>query len=516
MTLTARTAAQMLVAALVISMALVGLATPAAAHVDLLETAPADQAILDAPVDEVLLEFSGEVELAGDGIEVIDEAGDVVPADVSQISETTFAVVPAVELADGAFGVSWTVRAGDAHPRSGTFAFLVDAPQSAETETAPPTSAPPTTDAPTSTTNPSSAPDATTTTTTTTQAPIAVDASANVITVPFATDDPPDGEWPSRAGRFLTMLGVLVSIGVAAFAATALIGSHNEARLPGYWIRRGGVAVLAGVVVELYGSAIAEQASLAGALNPATWIDGVSGSYAAAIALRVVGGLLMLGGVNTDRIIETAQAANAPETVPPPQPEGSDTMVISPGRVQHRFDVAGSVPGLAGIAIAAVSYLFDGHTATAAPSWLVRGATLAHVGAAGVWVGGLLMLAYVLAGRHRRGARLDAAAMAIRFSGMAAIALVAVGVAGLALGWSIVESPREFVETTWGRVLILKLSLVGLAAAMGAYNHRFLVPAIAEDPDGVSAHRLRRIAATEGGILLAIILATAILVGAST
>ncbi|RLE17669.1 MAG: hypothetical protein DRJ50_13805 [Actinobacteria bacterium] len=198
---------------------------------------------------------------------------------------------------------------------------------------------------------------------------------------------------------------------------------------------------------------------------------------------------------------------------------GVTTAVLtrSEERATYRLDVHHSITALIGVGLVTVSYLFDGHTVTAAPAPVVRFANVAHVLGAGVWLGGVLLMARTLTTRLRRGVDLDAAPIAIRFSLVAGVALTVVGVAGVALTWSILDTPLELISTVWGRLLILKLLAVGAAAAMGAYNHFAVVPWLEAAPDDEDASdHLRRVIRLEGGILLVVVAITAVFVGAAS
>ena len=119
--------------------------------------------------------------------------------------------------------------------------------------------------------------------------------------------------------------------------------------------------------------------------------------------------------------------------------------------------------------------------------------------------------------RWRRNVPLDAAPIAIRFSFVAAIARAVAGIAGMALTWSILDTPLELVSTAWGRVLLLKLVAVGSAGTMGAYNHFIVIPWLKGAPgDEGASDRLRRIVRIEGGMLLAVVAITAVLVGSAS
>lgn len=192
----------------------------------------------------------------------------------------------------------------------------------------------------------------------------------------------------------------------------------------------------------------------------------------------------------------------------------SDVAVLDPPEPTYRLDVHHERLALIGIGLVTASFLFDGHTVTTAPGFFVRSASAVHVVAAGVWVGGVLLMAWTLVSRHRRSVPLGAASMAVRFSRIASVALAAVAVAGTAMAFAILDSPTELFTTSWGRVLIMKVVVVCIAAGIGAYNHFVTVPALTTDPmNEATADRLRRLVRVEGVILLLVIAVTAVLVG---
>ena len=115
--------------------------------------------------------------------------------------------------------------------------------------------------------------------------------------------------------------------------------------------------------------------------------------------------------------------------------------------------------------------------------WPLTGtvATLVHLGAMAVWIGGLAMLLVVLwAGRreHRDdGDTVGGAgpvALAARFSGVAFGAVLAVVASGLVSAWRQVGSIDGLTSTTYGRLLIAKTIGVALVLA-GAVASRRLV-----------------------------------------
>jgi len=127
------------------------------------------------------------------------------------------------------------------------------------------------------------------------------------------------------------------------------------------------------------------------------------------------------------------------------------------------------------------------------------------------------MLAATLWRRHRQGAELEAALLATRFSVAAIGAVAAVAVTGLALGIVILGDMGALFSTEFGRLLVVKVALVVLLVALGAYNQRMVIPALERRRTARKAgHRLRWIVTAEVVTFLAIIAVTAALVGADS
>ena len=101
----------------------------------------------------------------------------------------------------------------------------------------------------------------------------------------------------------------------------------------------------------------------------------------------------------------------------------------------------------------------------------------------------------------------------IRFSRIASVAIAVVGLAGIALSLSIVESPAEILSTSWGRLLAAKTAFVVVAAGIGAFNHFKVVPDITSDERAAST--LQRTVSIEAAVILLVTVITAILTGAA-
>jgi copper transport protein len=139
-------------------------------------------------------------------------------------------------------------------------------------------------------------------------------------------------------------------------------------------------------------------------------------------------------------------------------------------------------------------------------SWLSQLADWAHLAAASLWVGGLVMLAFVvwpLAPDLRRRAFL-------RFSRLATVLIVLILSAGTYL--SVLRLPRlsDLWTAGYGHVLLVKLGLVSLALLWGAAHHFLVRPALERGAPLFA--RLPRSLAGESAVAMAILLAAAVLV----
>jgi copper transport protein len=99
----------------------------ASAHAELLEIVPADDAVVDTAPTDVTLRFSEHISLSGGGVRVLDDQGEEVGGEPSNVDTTITVPLPG-ELADGAYVVSWKVVSADSHPIAGTSVFHVGAP----------------------------------------------------------------------------------------------------------------------------------------------------------------------------------------------------------------------------------------------------------------------------------------------------------------------------------------------------------------------------------------------------
>ncbi|MEO6989641.1 MAG: copper resistance protein CopC [Aquihabitans sp.] len=145
------------------------------------------------------------------------------------------------------------------------------------------------------------------------------------------------------------------------------------------------------------------------------------------------------------------------------------------------FRRAVPVVALGGAVVAPLGLVITGHTRTMSPLAVGYAADAAHVVAGAIWFGGLIALGALLHRRHRVG-DLDGAARAVaRFSGWAAISAGVVVVAGGVMGWIEVGGLSPLTGTTYGKLLLVKVAVVGVVLAGAAWNRFRFVPALGLD-----------------------------------
>jgi copper transport protein len=282
-------------------------------------------------------------------------------------------------------------------------------------------------------------------------------------------DDDRTWEIAGAAVRFVEYGGALLAAGLGAFLVLAHDGGPEAPRLR-RGLRLGAAAGAAGVL-----AALPIQAALATGL-------GIGALFEPGVAKEVLG-----DGVGLSSVLVLA---------------GLLGLAVDAG--------ARRVPTVLAAVAATVPFALAGHTASADPRLLVTVAIAVHLVAAAVWFGGLVGLVAVL--RARRGDDAASAGPVVgRFSALAGLSLLGVAVGGSLMGWREVRTLDALTGTTYGKVLIAKVAVVALVAALGGWNRFRLVPAIASAPKKAGA-LLRRGVRIEGGLLVGAIALTDVLV----
>jgi copper transport protein len=150
----------------------------------------------------------------------------------------------------------------------------------------------------------------------------------------------------------------------------------------------------------------------------------------------------------------------------------------------------------------------SGHSAVdrGASTWSQL-ADWAHLVAASLWAGGLVMLLLVFLSAPE----LRRTAFA-RFARLAPVFMGVLIVAGTYLSILRLPSPSDLWTTSYGRVLLVKLSLVAVALVWGAVHHFLVEPRL--DRTGVLS-RMPRSLAGEAAVGMAVLLLAAVLVNAA-
>lgn len=482
-------------------LATVGVGRVVSAHTDFVSSEPADGAVVDAPLSEVVIDFTNPARPAGDEFELLTPDGSiVVPTSVDETDGTSFVLGFDPPLEAGTYGVRWSVQAGDAHPIAGSFRFEVAATAPAAEGTDESSSAV----VPTAT------------------MPDGMDGADH--SAMTATDHAMDefldvgaagAESASigRAGRVLSIAGLIFGAGVLAALVWTVRGDRDEITALLNWVRLAGLVVFTGGLIEFSALAAADPAESLRTL--------LTTDAGLAALLKMVGGAAVMVGIGprVGRIVAPAHSLSAAvaEDVTAmsvgasPRPDRSAT-----GTALRWAPTTTAIVGLAGWALVFASFWFDGHTVTTGPRLLHVAANAVHLGAAAVWGGGVFAMTAVAWMRRRRSERIGLAPMVVRFSSSATVALVAVIVAGLAMTWMVIEGPGDLFGTSWGRVLVAKVAVVAVAAGLGGYNHVRLRPALQQRPDDPGLARELRISLSiESAAFAVVVVLTAILVAAA-
>ncbi|HEX7135417.1 MAG TPA: copper resistance protein CopC, partial [Iamia sp.] len=395
-------------------------AAPAGAHAELVSTAPADGARLDAAPAAVEITFSENVSATLGAVRVLDRTGTRV--DRGGVEARGGVVTVALEgLADGAYIASWRVVSADSHPIHGSFTFTVG--DGAER--------------------------------------IDDDLAASLL------GDDGDGPWKvvGAGTRFLGYGGALLAAGLAVFLAVAHDRGPERPALRRLLRVAAGAGAI-GILAEL-----PVRAALATGLGP----DALTES---GVASQLLGDRVGIG------------------------------MAVALLTLLFLAVDGGGDRLLAGGAVVALGLAFAiaGHTATTSPEALAVGSDAVHVAAASIWFGGVVGCVVVVMARRRAGPA--SAPVVLRFSGVAAFALVGVAVAGSALGWTQVRSLHALTSTSYGQLLMAKVAVVGLVALLGAVNRFRLLPVLEHDEDrapAIVSRLLRRTLAAEAVLLLVVV-----------
>jgi len=168
-------------------------------------------------------------------------------------------------------------------------------------------------------------------------------------------------------------------------------------------------------------------------------------------------------------------------------------------------------PAVAASAALTASIAWAGHAGAGTGSLgaILIVSDVVHLVAAGLWLGGLPALAYVLLHGRRDPARAEVATRAtLRFSTLAVASVAALAASGLTnsailLGW-----PGELLASSYGRVLALKVALFASMLILATVNRYRLTPRL---PGPRAIRRLTATTLAETGLGAGVVLLVGVL-----
>ncbi|MBB5712603.1 copper homeostasis membrane protein CopD [Sphingomonas xinjiangensis] len=291
-------------------------------------------------------------------------------------------------------------------------------------------------------------------------------------------------DWPTVAVRFGLYLGLMLAFGLPVFVLTSLRDTGQS--LPVRPI------LLAACTLGL-GLSVAGLLLLAASMSgtPVTMVDG-----------EMLSMIFSETGAGTAWIVRIAALV----------------MIFLVATLPERRFSAPLAATAAAVALGSLAWSGHGAMSEGATRWLHLASDVAHLLAAGAWIGALLALVLLV---FRPAERIDAAHLRLshaalhgfaRTGTMAVMILVA---SGLANTWLIVGLPgiADLLVALYGQLLLAKLAVFAAMIVLAAVNRFRLTPALERDLDGVPPHdgmrALRRSLALEIGCAIAILVLVA-------
>ena len=121
-----------------------------------------------------------------------------------------------------------------------------------------------------------------------------------------------------------------------------------------------------------------------------------------------------------------------------------------------------------------VAPAFDGHAVSMGPRILHALSDVVHMGSTSIWIGSIIGLAVVARIDHRQ-----LSAVAQRTAKVLMGTVAAVALSGVVMTFIIIDDLSSLTDSTWGRILILKVVTVLTAGLIGAVHHWSVVPRLA-------------------------------------
>ncbi|MER5455186.1 cytochrome c oxidase assembly protein [Micromonospora sp. NPDC002389] len=263
-------------------------------------------------------------------------------------------------------------------------------------------------------------------------------------TPPGLPDPDPTAAWLLPAARLGMQISAVATVGLLV-AVTVLSPRDDGGRLSALGYRR---------------------------LRAAAW---TAAAWAVSAGVAVCYTLVDLFGLPAAQVLSVRAVLNFVRTVPLGQSLAlSGALALVAAVVAARsLRPSGAVVALLAALAAVVPPVFTGHAASASNHQLAVSGLLLHVLPVTVWAGGLLALAVTA-----RGGAADLAVAVRRFSPLALVCLVAVGVSGLLSASVRLIGPADLTGTGYGRLVLVKTALLAVIAVLGQWHRRYTMPAL--------------------------------------
>jgi copper transport protein len=222
------------------------------------------------------------------------------------------------------------------------------------------------------------------------------------------------------------------------------------------------------------------------------------------LAWLTLGGVLLAGASRGAVTVLRPAAVGAAGVAPAPAPSRGVLAALA-------------VP----VAFLLVSPALAGHATTLHPVAALLPLDIVHVTSMSVWIGGLVMLLFVLPVATRRLAETERsrllAAVLVRFSPMALLCVTALLITGVTQALIDMGGLSPLFDTPFGRSVLIKFVLLMALIALGAVNRQRVVPALrrlaAEGAaTGAAGRVLRRTLRAEVALVIVVLGVTSALV----
>jgi len=446
------------------------------AHAHLVRSDPAAGSHVAVPPQVIRLWFSERPELSMTFASLKDSLGKTFPlspAERETSGQMGIAFPVSGALPAGRYTLSWRTAASDGHPTSGTVAFVVAAPTEAS-GLAPPVS------------------------------PSRVDSTGAALSAGTTTgprkETPLDAEDVDAAtsignsiARAFLFLGLLALIGAVSFKLLVLRGARTVAialkqRMSQRAAMLGMISTVVVIVVALVRLNLESQM-----MSAMPDMPGMKGMGVREMVMQTDWGFALR--------IQLAAAIAA---------------LIGFGLAVRRMRGGWFVATASGLVLA-ITPALGGHAA-ASPKYtsLMIAADWLHVLGGASWLGSLLCvmvigvpIALTLEPPERW---VSIASLVNAFSPLALLSAGVVVASGVFASWIHLEQLSALWQTTYGKVLLVKLLFVAITFGIGAYNFKRVQPRLLTE---IGALRLRKSAATELAVGFMILLVTGLLTGVS-